>query len=198
MLRRNSKIAFGGMWVFPGGRVDPGDQQPGEELGDIETARHAAAREASEEAGLTLKPDDLLAFSHWTPPPITPKRFITWFFLAATLDAEVVVDGGEIREHAWKSPANALDERDAGGIELAPPTWVSLHALTNWNSVEAAMAAVASRTPDRFETRIAVGGDGPTALWEGDAGWPDGDATRMGPRHRLIMRDGDWEYKRSE
>ena len=25
MLRRNSKIAFGGMWVFPGGRVDPAD-----------------------------------------------------------------------------------------------------------------------------------------------------------------------------
>ena len=25
MLRRNSKIAFGGMWVFPGGRVDADD-----------------------------------------------------------------------------------------------------------------------------------------------------------------------------
>ena len=25
MLRKNSKIAFGGMWVFPGGRVDPED-----------------------------------------------------------------------------------------------------------------------------------------------------------------------------
>ena len=27
MLRKNSKIAFGGMWVFPGGRVDPGDRE---------------------------------------------------------------------------------------------------------------------------------------------------------------------------
>jgi hypothetical protein len=25
MLHRNSKIAFGGMWVFPGGRVDAAD-----------------------------------------------------------------------------------------------------------------------------------------------------------------------------
>jgi 8-oxo-dGTP pyrophosphatase MutT (NUDIX family) len=26
MLRRNSKIAFGGMWVFPGGRVEDADR----------------------------------------------------------------------------------------------------------------------------------------------------------------------------
>src|SRR5260221_4220681 len=25
LLRRNSKIAFGGMWVFPGGRIDESD-----------------------------------------------------------------------------------------------------------------------------------------------------------------------------
>ena len=25
MLRRNAKIDFGGMWVFPGGRIDPED-----------------------------------------------------------------------------------------------------------------------------------------------------------------------------
>ena len=26
MLRKNSKIVFGGMWVFPGGRVDSEDE----------------------------------------------------------------------------------------------------------------------------------------------------------------------------
>ena len=28
MLHKTSKIAFGGMWVFPGGRIDPEDPLP--------------------------------------------------------------------------------------------------------------------------------------------------------------------------
>ncbi len=55
MLRRNSKLEFaGGMWVFPGGRVDPEDYPP-DAPDDVEAAvRVAAAREAEEEAGLAL------------------------------------------------------------------------------------------------------------------------------------------------
>lgn len=197
MLRRNSKIVFGAMWVFPGGRVDPEDQPSGEELRSIETARNTAVREASEEANLALEPADLLPFSHWTPPPTTPKRFDTWFFLAATENTEVLVDGGEIKEYVWKRPAELLSQRDEGKIEIAPPTWVSLYELSAWKDVQEAMTAVATREPERFETRIAVGAEGPSALWTGDAAWPEGDATEPGPRHRLNMHEGHWYYERS-
>ena len=48
MLHKTSKIAFGGMWVFPGGRIDPEDH-PAD--GDLDmAARNAAARETMEEA----------------------------------------------------------------------------------------------------------------------------------------------------
>ena len=81
MLRRNSKIAFGGMWVFPGGRVDPGDADPQNPADELAAARRAAIREASEEAGLLIGDEALIPFSHWTPPAITPRRFLTWFFI---------------------------------------------------------------------------------------------------------------------
>ncbi|HUT78969.1 MAG TPA: hypothetical protein VM285_14825, partial [Polyangia bacterium] len=38
MLRKNSKIAFGGMWVFPGGRVDAEDREPDRPDDDISAA----------------------------------------------------------------------------------------------------------------------------------------------------------------
>ena len=53
MLRRNSKLAFGGMWVFPGGRVEESD---GAGLDDeFAAARRAAVREAEEESGLVAR-----------------------------------------------------------------------------------------------------------------------------------------------
>ena len=66
MLRRNSKIAFGGMWVFPGGRVEEADGAGLASDDEIGTARRAAVREAAEETGLVVEEPAMVAFSHWT------------------------------------------------------------------------------------------------------------------------------------
>jgi 8-oxo-dGTP pyrophosphatase MutT (NUDIX family) len=197
MLRRNSKLAFvGGMWVFPGGRVDDEDARgldPADELG---VARRAAVREAAEESGLSVDPEGLAPYSHWTPPPITPRRFLTWFFLAKAPDGPVQIDRGEIHDHAWMQPSEALRRRDAQEIELAPPTFVTLHELCAFASADLALAAVRQRLPRRYETRIALTQEGPVALWQGDAGWTDGDPERPGARHRLRMLDAGWVLER--
>src|SRR3954447_23332833 len=54
LARRSSKLAFhGGAWVFPGGRIDPGDY--GDALDDlVRAARIGAVREAKEEAGVDV------------------------------------------------------------------------------------------------------------------------------------------------
>ena len=68
MLRKNSKIAFGGMWVFPGGRIDDEDRLELDADDDVAAARVAAAREAREEADMIVDPSGLVLFAHWVPP----------------------------------------------------------------------------------------------------------------------------------
>ena len=197
MLRRNSKLAFGGMWVFPGGSVDEADRaglDPGDELG---AARRTAVREAAEEAGLALEEGSLVAFSHWTPPPIAPRIFLTWFFIAPAPPGSVEIDQGEIHDHAWMRPQEALRRREASEIELAPPTFVTLFDLARHATVLQALAAARARTPERYATRIARGDGGMVALWHGDAGYESGDASLAGPRHRLAMLDSGWRFERN-
>ena len=197
MLRRNSKIAFGGMWVFPGGRVDDADRSGLDSADDVAAARRAAVREAVEEAGLEVDESALVPHSHWTPPLVTPKRFLTWFFLAAAPEGAVAIDQGEIKEHEWMRPAVAIERRDAKAIELAPPTWVTLNGLLRYENVEAALEATRAAPNDFFETRIAVVDAGPIVLWQGDAGWADGRADAPGARHRLVINESPWRYERT-
>lgn len=195
MLRRNASGTFAGMWVFPGGRVDAEDAVPGGD--ELTTARRAAAREALEEAGLVFGPEDLVPYSHWTPPEGPGRRFPTWFFLAAVRDAvEVLVDGAEIHEHAWVSPGEALARRDAGEVQLAPPTWMTLHALALLPDVETALGAARAAEPRRFATRIHRDGDTLVAMWAGDASYESGALDRLGGRHRLIMDRAAWRLER--
>lgn len=197
MLRRDSEVAFGGHWVFPGGRVDDADRRP-DDPDDEAPARRAAAREAIEECGLEVTVDALVPFAHWTPPAITPRRYATWFFLARAATGEVVVDGGEIRSYEWLAPAEVLRRRDRGEAQLVPPTWVTLHDLAAAGDVATALAEAASRQPvPRYETRWADLEGGAVAMWQGDAGYESSDPDVPGPRHRLLMVDSGWRMERT-
>jgi 8-oxo-dGTP pyrophosphatase MutT (NUDIX family) len=198
MLRRNSKLEFaGGMWVFPGGRVDDDDYPP-DAPDDVEAAvRVAAVREAEEESGLRVDIDGLVPFAHWTPPKVAIKRYATWFFVAEAPAGAVTIDEGEIHDAMWVRPAEALRRRDAGEVELAPPTWVSLDRLSRSSTVADALAEADAAEAEAFETAIGKDADGQlVALWHGDAGYESGDATLEGARHRLVMGATEWRYLR--
>lgn len=132
LLQRNSTLVFeGGAWVFPGGRVDPGDY-PRDGGGDEDAlaARNAAVREAREEAGVSVPPGELIHIAHWTTPEGPPRRFATWFFLCPLHgDPPVVVDRSEILDFCWLSPAKALRRHRDGRIRLPRPTLATLKDL---------------------------------------------------------------------
>jgi 8-oxo-dGTP pyrophosphatase MutT (NUDIX family) len=179
LLERSTVGAFPGMWVFPGGRVDADDAG----VDELEQARSAAVREAAEEIGVVLAADQLVTWAHWTPPPVQPKRFLTWFFVAPWPGGEVRVDGHEIVDHVWLTPAAALEH----GLPMAPPTHVTLHQLT----ATASVADLAARGPalgvERFATKHVSHDGGLVLLWHGDAGYETGDAGLPGPRHRAVL-----------
>jgi 8-oxo-dGTP pyrophosphatase MutT (NUDIX family) len=187
------------MWVFPGGQVDPADLAGAASADDeIWAASRAAVREAGEEAALPIDEGCLVVHSFWLPPPESPRRFATWFFLAAVDEATAVaVDQVEIHEHRWLTPAAALVARDRGEIELAPPTYMTLWWLSRCRDTAAALSEARGRDPERFETHISPArGDQPMAtLWAGDAGYDDYDATRPGPRRRLVMDPAGWRVE---
>src|SRR5438874_10455097 len=84
LVRRTPRARFmGGVWVFPGGAVDPGEDEC-----------DAAVRELVEEAAITVADrDDLVRFSRWITPAEVSIRFDTHFFLAPVPPgAEPVID----------------------------------------------------------------------------------------------------------
>lgn len=199
MLRRNAEGTFGGMWVFPGGRVDDHEIVPGDSLA---SARVAAVREAEEECGLVIAPDDMETWSHWVPPSAAAmptrapvRRFSTWFFVTHAPDGEVAIDGDEIHDHVWLAPAEALARRDAGEIELVPPTWVTLHQLSVHTTVAEAMAWARANEPELFRTR-PIRKEPRTVAWFGDVAYDGSPHDADGPRHRLVMHETGWVYHR--
>ena len=201
MLRRNSAIAFGGAWVFPGGRVDAHEIDPVDEL---VSARRAAARECHEEAGLRIEPTDLVTWSHWQPPAAGPltaqrgprRRFSTWFFATTAPLGDVVIDDGEIHEHRWLTPAAAMLLHRQQQIELVPPTWVTLLQLGEHATTESALAWASHQTPPLFHTKH-LQAEHPILTWEPDVFHLGGGPDDPGPRHRLALDPRGWRYERS-
>ncbi|MCC3265833.1 NUDIX hydrolase [Arthrobacter gengyunqii] len=208
MLERpRHRGSFAGAWVFPGGRVDPEDYAlPGDDDsddGEPAAARRAAVRETAEETGLHLQEPDLVLLSCWVPPPETPRRYKTWFFLAEAPEGEVLLSPDEHVDAVWLTPAEAFRRQRAGTLELFPPTWVTLHGLLGSETVAAALTAAAPAVPQTYATRRLPGHVPPAMVWQGDPGYPGDpgeEPDKPGEpekRHRLIMDGNNWSYERT-
>ncbi len=161
LMRRPDRGSFAGAWVFPGGKVEPSDRREGAEESD--DARRAAVRETAEEVGLIIS--DPVLLSRWQPPIEAPIRIRTWFFLASAPDGELRFSVDEVVDAVWMSPAEALARHARGEWTLFPPTWVTLHQLSRFESTEAALASAG--VAQHFSTRVVESAQGVEFEWDG-------------------------------
>ncbi|MEV5980726.1 NUDIX hydrolase [Streptomyces sp. NPDC052114] len=206
MLRRRASMAFaGGAYAYPGGGVDPRDDDRlvrwagptraswAARLGvDDEAAAQAivcaAVRETYEEAGvllagptpetvvgdttgadweadrealvardvsfaefldrrgLFLRSDLLAAWARWITPEFEPKRYDTFFFVAALPEGQRTRNAStEADRTVWIRPSEAAAGYDKGELLMMPPTISTLRALGVHASPRAALAAAPSQ-----------------------------------------------------
>lgn len=76
--------------------------------------------------------------SHWITPAAEPKRFDTRFF-AAVVPGEtgVEVDGTEVTDATWVTPAEALERHGAGELPMIFPTLRTLEGLVGFDTPRA-------------------------------------------------------------
>jgi 8-oxo-dGTP pyrophosphatase MutT (NUDIX family) len=170
LAQRNPGARFmGGAWVFPGGGVNPADGDGHDGL------RAAAIRELREEAGVQLEdPASLVAFSRWITPAGVKIRYDTWFFLAsAPPGAQPVIDGAEVVDARWFTPADALSASRAGDILLVFPTIKHLEQLSGFDSVDQLLAHARDRTIAPVQPRVLGTGETARIVLPGEPGYDD-------------------------
>ena len=88
--------------------------------------------------GMLLALDELVPYAHWITPEGMPKRFDTWFFLAAAPPEQAGAhDGKESTDSIWVSPREALAGGESGRFKLPFPTTRNLIRLGKQPGVQA-------------------------------------------------------------
>jgi|HubBroStandDraft_1064217.scaffolds.fasta_scaffold19142_3 8-oxo-dGTP pyrophosphatase MutT (NUDIX family) len=98
------------------------------------------------ELDLYLDLEALTVFAHWITPPMTPRRFDTWFYVAKAPEEQLAVcDGSETVDAEWIAPHEAVRLGLAGERTVIFPTRMNLQLLGEASSAEDAVARSRAR-----------------------------------------------------
>jgi 8-oxo-dGTP pyrophosphatase MutT (NUDIX family) len=114
------------------------------------------------DGSLELATDLVVPFAHWITPASRPKRFDTWFFLAAAPADQVAAhDGHEATDTVWVRPADVLAKADAEAVKLVFVTRMNIIKLGRSRTVAEAIAAAASSSIVAVTPEVVQTADGP-------------------------------------
>src|SRR5262249_21917571 len=101
--------------------------------------------------GLVLRTDLLGAWSGWCTPEFEPRRFRTWFFVAALPPRQRTRDvSTESSSVTWLSARGACDAVDAGELGMMPPTYLTCLEVAQHASPDDVLAGSRGRTVEMY------------------------------------------------
>ena len=149
----------------------PADPKP--EWRDALNAGHTTMAQVLAAEDMVVDASDLRIFAHWLTPLGAPRRYDTWFFVAAAPDGhDGVHDDAELVASDWVRPEAALERYGRGEIDLVLPTLRCLLVLSRFDSAAALLAALDTMprhpggrpvvVPDGTGERVLLPFDDPT------------------------------------
>ena len=122
---------------------------------------------------LTLATDRLAYFAHWITPEEQPLRFDTRFFAAVMPPEQApVVDGHEIVDLTWLTPAEAIAASKRQDIGLRNPTIKNLELVAAaGHRASTVVESLGRRAVQTIRPRILQVDGKPLAVLPGDPRW---------------------------
>ena len=168
-----------------------GEGQPTDGLRAALNQRGTTAR-IDAATGLVADLGRLAFWARWITPLVEPRRYDTWFMIAALSPEEAdraAHDEGETTASLWIRPAEAI-QRAASELFLAPPTFRTLEELARHQTVGQVLAAAAHRPRAPIMPRLLQAAPDWTLCLPGDPEYPS-EHPAPGAK-RIVMRDGRW------
>ena len=102
---------------------------------------------------------NLVFLSRWITPDGLPRRYDTWFFLAAIPEPiDVAPVTAEITEAEFVVPSTALAAHQAHHWKLVLPTLTHLQWLARHSSASVALASAPPRSTEPIQPKLAPDG----------------------------------------
>ncbi|MDT0452775.1 NUDIX hydrolase [Streptomyces hesseae] len=131
-------------------------------------SRELSFAELLERRGLVLRSDLLGAWARWITPEFEPRRYDTWFFVAALPEGQRTRNAStEADRVVWTAPAEAAAGYDRGELMMMPPTISTLRALGPYGTVDEVLAASGDRDLTPVLARARLVGEEIVLSWPG-------------------------------